>query len=388
MTSVRALLALALGTALLTSACSQRAGVATSSTWEALPASPLSLRSHPLAVTIGTEAVFVGGDTGDPCPPDADCERPASYARDGAAYDVTTGRWTALADAPVGIEGFGGVVVGDRVYVVADGRLLAYDRSEDAWSWAPPPPGPTDLSWVQLSRDGHRLVLAWGSDEERTAPDRVLDTRSGRWTVLPDDPIGPSWSRSLTATPHGLVLTAQRLAQGGTGGPEDPSLVHAAVLDRESLTWRVLPRSDQLGGGGWVWTGSELADPTLGGADGGEVNGYGRTIPYGGVLDPGTGEWGRLPEAPRVDPDTGAGDGWPVWADGPVLLARGGFVVDPRHWGWAVLGRPEDGPDVPGSATWVRDTLVVHGGQEQENVEEWTAEAVYDPVVRAWAPEG
>lgn len=64
---------------------------------------------------------------------------------------------------------------------------------------------------------------------------------------------------------------------------------------------------DQVGGS-WTWTGQRLVDPTLGGADGGQVNNYGRVIPYGGRLDPATGDWSRyrtlLTRAAEIGPLT------------------------------------------------------------------------------------
>jgi hypothetical protein len=63
------------------------------------------------------------------------------------------------------------------------------------------------------------------------------------------------------------------------GSQLETSLLRAAIFDEEGETWRRLPVSDQLGGVGFVWTGRWLVDPTPGGADGGEVNGYGRTVP-------------------------------------------------------------------------------------------------------------
>ena len=58
-------------------------------------------------------------------------------------------------------------------------------------------------------------------------------------------------------------------------------------------------------------------------ADGGEVNGWGRTVPEGGTLDPVTGTWGRLADAPR--PGSG---GWLATALGGARIATDGFLYD------------------------------------------------------------
>ena len=198
-----------------------------------------------------------------------------------------------------------------------------------------------------------------------SCPDRVLDTRTGAWSVLPADPLSPSFDRSLTPTPHGLVLTASPIAAGG--GPEDPALVEAAVLEQGAAEWRRLPDSEQLGGSRWSWSGRNLVDPTLGGADGGEVNGYGRVLPFGGRLDPATGRWSPLPDAPA--PLTG---GWPVEAvHGPVTAAEG-WLYDDEEERWSRLDPPEGAPAQPGPATWLDDTLVVYGGAR------WTADGAGD----------
>jgi hypothetical protein len=172
--------------------------------------------------------------------------------------------------------------------------------------------------------------------------------------------LSPSFDRNLTATPHGLVLTASPIAPDG--GPEDPALVKAAVLEPGSGRWRRLPDSEQLGGWRWTWSGRHLVDPTLGGADGGEVNGYGRVLPFGGRLDPVTGQWSQLPGAP--EPQSG---GWPVEAaQGPVTAAEG-WLYDDAEERWTRLPRPEGAPADPGPATWLEDTLVVYGGEQWES---------------------
>jgi hypothetical protein len=251
------------------------------------------------------------------------------------------------------------------------GRILDYAADRDRWSEVEAPAGASDSH--SLVADASRLLLVAGSDEQGERPDLALDTRTGRWSTLPEDPMGLSFDRSVTSTPAGLVLTTKGM--DSDGNPLDPALLRAALLPPGSDRWTRLPDSDQLGGYRWAWTGTRLVDPTLGGADGGEVNGYGRTIPYGGRLDPASGTWSRLPQAPKEL--TG---GWAVEApDGPVIAAEG-WLYDDRAGTWTRLRRPKDGPPQPGTAVWADETLLVLGGtdwRDPGDAEEWTADRIY-----------
>ena len=326
--------------------------------WSRMPVPPLSPRRGPLVAAVAGEVVVVGGYTGPPCPPGADCAYPPDFARDGVRWSPPEGRWEEIAPAPYDLEERPPhAVVGDRLHVLSNGRLLVWDASDDDWSVVATP---NRLGYAGLVADGPRLVAAAGSDENGETPDRVLDTRTGEWSVLPEDPLSPSFGRVVTATPHGLVLTASPIASDG--GPEDPALVEAAVLEPGSDRWRRLPATEQLGGWRWTWSGHHLVDPTLGGADGGEVNGYGRVLPFGGRLDPVSGEWSTLPDAP----EQGSG-GWPVEAvAGPVTAAEG-WLYDDGAERWSRLPRPEGAPAEPGPATWLDDTLVVYGGEQWDS---------------------
>ncbi|MEO9324467.1 hypothetical protein ABFT23_13310 [Nocardioides sp. C4-1] len=322
--------------------------------WEQLTGSPLSPREGPVVAVVGTEAVVVGGYAGPPCPPGADCELPPdAYRVDGAALDVADRTWRRIADAPLRVPAMAPrAVVGSELFVLVRRVLLVWRSETDAWRQvALPSRAP---SWATLLADGDRLVVGSASDEQGERPDLALDVATGRWTPLPPDPLGRSFDRALTPTPSGLVLTAHQLVGDG---PADPSLVRAAVLPPGATEWRVLPASDQLGGWRWAWTGERLVDVTLGGADGGEVDGYGRVIPFGGRLDVDAGTWSPLPDAPAER--TG---GWPVEApSGPVVAAEG-WLYDDRTEEWATVPVPPEAPREPGPAVWVGDRLVVVGG--------------------------
>ena len=129
-------------------------------------------------------------------------------------------------------------------------------------------------------------------------------------------------------------------------------------------------------------------DPTTGGADGGEVNGYGRVIPFGGRLDPATGTWSRLPDPPAEY--TG---GWTVEAPGGTVMAADGWLYDDQAETWTRLPRPMGAPEDPGPAVWAGDVLVVHGGTDWEHIDweaagsdEWTPENVYSTSAWAYLP--
>jgi hypothetical protein len=111
--------------------------------------------------------------------------------------------------------------------------------------------------------------------------------------------------------------------------------------------------------GAGTWTGKHLVDATLGGADGGQVNNYGRVVPFGGRLDAATGTWSRLPGAPEER--TG---GWPVEAPGGPLIAAEGWLYDDNDGSWTRLPRPDQAPAEPGPGVWADQALVVYGGAD------------------------
>jgi hypothetical protein len=348
----------------------QPAGQSDALAWRELPAPPLSPRTGAIAAWTGTEAVFLGGDPTAPCPPNASCTEPPPDQRDGAAYNPTTGRWRETSPAPVRLPTHDRPpVVGDRVYIRTDEAVAVYDASSDAWSTLPPPPGPADGFW-SLRRVGDTVAAIRQQQREQYAADQLYDPAAGRWTPLPRDPLVPSAARHLIDTPHGVVLVGNPdVPNPGAGA--NPSLARAAVLDLKTMTWRRLPDSEQLGATGFTWTGSRLVDPRLGRSDGAaaeDISDYGRYYDNGGTLDPQTGTWGRLPNAPEEL--TG---GWPVYAiDGP-RIATDGYLYDDAAERWTRTPEPEGGPESPGSAVWAGDNLIVFGGRERDD---YTIEAL------------
>jgi hypothetical protein len=349
---------------LLTAACGAPTsdGAAThgegTGTWHKLSAPPLSPRQGAITAWTGTEALFLGGDTGPPCPAGADCAAPPAGARDGAAFDPERDSWHKTAPAPVPLEPYASrAVIGDEVWVVAEGALLSYDASADAWTTHRAPSSLPEYG--QVVADGGRIVVIRGERHLSDDPDEVYDTVAHTWSRLPADPLDPAFDRMLTSTSAGLVLTGHDLVD--QPGSDKPSFVRAALLAPEADRWKLLADSDQLGGGIWTWTGKRMVDPTPGGADGGEVNGYGRTIPSGGILDPVTGDWSRLPHPPKYL--TG---GWGVEALGGPLAAGAGWIYDDRDETWTKVPRPADGPSRAGSAVWAGEQLIALGGVDDD----------------------
>jgi hypothetical protein len=358
--------------------------------WQRLPDVPLSPRGGPVTVWTGSEVLVIGGETGDICPPNADCAFANESASDGAALDPDRATWRPIAVAPVPVPGYSAqALVGGHLFVRVDHRLLDYDIDGDRWQVLP-----RRLSeWYDLEADGDRLVLTSGSDETGVLPDLVYDPRSATWSQLPRDPLGPMYGRGIVATPAGLLLVGLPLVEN-PGGGDRPSYVRGALLDRRSGTWSKLPKSDQLGGGYWGAIGSRVVNLSLdssnGGGDG--AGDYGRQIPFGGVLDLQSKTWGRLPHPPKYL--TG---GWTVGAVGTRLIAAEGWLYDDRIGSWSKLPRPDGAAVQPGPAVWIEsdssgtsgagggvgDRLLVVGGSNQT----FDAKTDRDGSVWVWRPE-
>jgi hypothetical protein len=298
--------------------------------WTALPAPPLSARHEADGVWVGGRFVVFGGRSSPICPPAADCPDPDEPAlRDGASFDPATGKWARIADAPVPVVGLNSVVAGDRLYLLTGefGRsdspltFLSYAPEQDAWTTHPMPPVPGQLVAV-----GSSVVVVPGSDEDGPAADAIFDIKANTWQALPDDPLGPSSSRSAAWVDGALLLAAQD-AEPSYG--TRPSPVRLARLDDNFTRWSTLPESEIVFAEPPVTVGNRVVWPYLGSADGGEINNWGRSYAVGGIFDLAAEQWKALPALPS--------EATPACCSGAVIGDRvmvGSQLLDPAtgHW--------------------------------------------------------
>jgi hypothetical protein len=332
--------------------------VQASGIWSRLPVSPLAARREAIGEWLGDRFVVVGGWTGPPCPPSADCipsEFPA--LRDGASFDPRTGEWRRIAKAPIPVSGWNSAVAGGFLYLLtgeewrtdSPAAVLRYDPAADEWVRFPAPAGEAN-SLVAVG--GHLLAIS-SSDEFGPAADWLLDPDSGEWTALPDDPLGPSFDREATDLDGALILSARDLVP--SPGSEEPSLARMARLSADLREWTMLPDSEAIGGGPTAASGL-IVFPFTGSADGGEVNNWGRDYFFGGIYDPADGSWRDLPVPP---PEGGLPEAALTLGD-RVLV--GGHLLDPAAWAWTVLPAMPGGERASETIVAGDETILVWGG--------------------------
>lgn len=339
--------------------------------WRELPTPPLSPRANSLSVWTGRDVILLGGEP-SPCPPNADCGyRGHIGLRSGAAYNAATNSWRPIPPAPVPVG------PGDRL-VVADGVVVLRHVRPDGSSWFTYEPDHNRWSRIDGVPAGvGDLPSAIGPRVYVTAGRRVAvyDVTRFRWSLLPPDAIRPALAqRTVTATDVGPVVTGVDSTQPNDG--RTPSLLLADVWD--GTGWRRLPPSEQLANNAWTWTGTRMVDPEPFTLDGGEVNGWGRSYPMGGTLDPASGTWGPLPDS-LVNPPSGDQRGWGVSASGGPWFAVLGQVYDDSTGRVFRLDRPPRAPNYGTAAAWADGRLLAFGGVDS-NVDG----SLGDPSNRAW----
>lgn len=323
-------------------------------TWSVVAESPLSARREPAAAWVAGRFVVVGGLSNPMCADTGDCAIPPdSTLRDGAAFDPGTGTWQEIAPAPTVVFATSTAVIGEVLYILsvdvtvpeAPEALLAYDAAADQWETLPLPPGRSS----QLVAAGDQLLAIPGSDEQGAMPDAVLDAATGAWRELPDDPLGPSFDRQAVWLGDRLLLAAKDLVT--SPGSEEPAIVRLAELDATMTQWSS-PRDTEVIGWGMVWAGGRVVFPGTGSADGGEVNNWGRSYPFGGVLNPADGSWTEL--GVTDEQPTGGAPGLPALAVGETVIVADG-LLDPVSGAWSPL------PAVPGGEVYERGVATADG---------------------------
>ena len=344
--------------------------------WQQASAAPLAPRSDPFVAWTGDEVLVVGGNAGAICPPDADCVSPdpRDFLADGAAWDPATDTWSPIAPAPTPVWsgwGFGAVdsaVLGGTV-VLHDRQQdvwLSYDVASDRWTTLEPPgPGFADLSQHDDSRIwGLRrgAVVSWDPVTSDVRAERT-------YAEVPrlDD-------AHLVLTDAGPVVTGVRYADAA---PDEPTVAQADLPLGDG--WRRVV-TGQIG---WFYAdvAGFVVGPESGGADGGEVNGWDRWYPQGGLLDPSSGEW-----SPLDVPEPSGVPGWYVTAFGEDVVATAGHVRDlaDAASGWVPTGRPDTEVTDNLVATWADGSLAVVGG----TTERGGAYQVVRPELWLWSPPG
>jgi hypothetical protein len=345
-----------------------------SSSWERLPAAPLSPRESAVAVAVGGRAMFVGGSDADPCPPSADCAAPGEPPlRDGAVFDARRQRWKRIADAPVGFSFAHSTLLDGIAYLLVPGEpgrpdappaFLGYRSAEDRWAQLPLPPSARRRGLVATDE---RVIAYAESDEGGRVADLVFDPSRGEWTPLPDDPLPRTFGRTMAWSGRELVLFAQELVP--QPGSREPSVVIAAAFDPGRGTWRRLPDSEILGGGArWFAHAGRLILPALGSADGGEVGNWGRPYPYGGILDVDRDRWLGLPDLPAGEDQFSAGV---VAGRDADVFGHTGWVLDAVAGDWiAVPSLDAGGQLLTGTSVTAagRDVVVVGGVRWRDGV--------------------
>ncbi len=325
---------------------------------------PLSARANALGLWTGSEVLVIGGDPEPWCPPDADCTAPEFQSlSDGVALNPETVVWRPLSDAPVPVTRYAGSVMlveAGELYVLTRpvftdrGRsqpsFLRYNVKADSWAELPLPPGADD-AWPALIEVDGSVMAYHTSDENGETPDHWFDADSNTWIELPADPLSPSYDRLYVATGSDLLLLAKDIDDVGADGP---SFARMARLDLAANTWSEEGWAEVLWSDFAVAIGDRLVFPYGGSSDGGQVNGWGRDVPHGGIHHLGTGQWEPLPppaveDSLRIGGVIGDGEAH-IWSADDVVLD-----LDTNRWLQVPL------PEIDGGVTVQRRTVVGTG---------------------------
>ena len=314
--------------------------------WTQLPDPPLSPRAGATAATIGNEIIVAGG-TQRFCRPIGSCPGGLDpWLADGAAFNLRSRTWRAIAPAPFGFAEARALVIDGAMVLSACGQaicdsgrsrvrasaLLRYQPATDVWDELPSPPIDGSYLLAKLGRDLVAYIPSDAPDRADRRPDWRLDQARGTWSILPDDPLPPVSGRQMVADGDDLLLFGTEVRSPAGDTAKNP--VVGARLDAATGAWTGLPPSPSTGP---FWA-SRLDGLAL------VLHPQPDLVAGGGTFDPATGRWSALQPSPTgaslagvmgaTNADYGAESlaarGWVLelatrtWIELPLLDARSG----------------------------------------------------------------
>lgn len=237
--------------------------------------------------------------------------------------------------------------------------------------WIDRADAPLPLTGVHVASWTGAELLAWGGHGQVAA--YALPAR--RWRLLPVAPLGARFAPAL-------VWTGDRLVVWGGERLDDGALTaDGAALEPRSGRWQPLPEAPlALRRPVAAWSGRELLvwGPTAGGA----------TV-AGAALDPAAGRWRRLPAAPVRAADAVEG----LWTGTELVIwGRDGrrqpfaAAYDPAADGWRLLPAPPLSHPARAAAAWTGREVVLWGRPLRGHPRPAAppAGAALDPAIGRW----
>lgn len=245
---------------------------------------PLSSRDGAVVAAVDRTVIVFGGES-DLCPPTADCALPNRPPFvDGAAYDVETDMWRAIADAPAGVRDIRAAVVDGVVHAFVQCALsprcptgpmtMAYDVGADEWSELAPIPGRGWHEPVGFEGD----LFAISVTDEVGEPDYRYDRAKDRWVELPPAPMAAAFDR------YGVVVNGSLVLYGSPIKGDDPAKL-VARFEPTTGEWVALASAPGAGWQPFAVEDSVVLNPHFPDA-------------AGGIHDPHADQWSPLPPPP------------------------------------------------------------------------------------------
>lgn len=326
--------------------------------WSTAAPAPLAPRHSAHVVAVGDEVVVFGGNASAVCPPAASCADRPQYLSDGATYSPKADTWRPIATSPVSPTPGSVAEHEGLVYLLTEQHLHAYDVRTDTWTELPVPP---DTSGRLISAGRHLLRLEYTQEGGQVRADHLYEPTTRTWRTLPRDPLAPAFDRGAVWAGDRVVLLGKPEPPPPVDGVDSPPVfMHAATFDVETWEWTPVRQRDEVIGFGteYFWTGDRVLLPYTFDYTQGGLNPGGAAEPTGGLLDPDTGDWERLPRPP-AQPTTPLR----VQAGSPAAVTAGeGLVLDLANDRWFTLEPAPGAPTEGVAAAWSDRQLVAFGG--------------------------